>query len=106
MPGQARNKANPIFGQYGKAGTPLYSQYRTRVKRLERMCRNRLAEIAVTEKGLLGSAAPETPPDTGGSKPSPRRPAIRSLRLIGPMAGIQATSRISRRLPSMSGIAE
>src|ERR1035437_4996974 len=48
---------------------------------------------------VLASAA-------GGSKPSARRQAIRSFRLIGPMAGIQATSRISRRLPAMSGIGE
>src|ERR1017187_3777033 len=48
---------------------------------------------------VLASAA-------GGSKPSARRQAIRSFRLIGATAGIQATSRISRRLPSMSGIGE
>src|ERR1039458_7931822 len=42
----------------------------------------------------------------GGSKPSARRQAIRSFLLIGATAGIQATSRISRRLPSMSGIGE
>jgi hypothetical protein len=48
---------------------------------------------------VLASAA-------GDSKPSARRQAIRSFLLIGATAGIQATSRISRRLPSMSGIGE
>src|ERR1017187_2718840 len=48
---------------------------------------------------VLASAA-------GGSKPSARRQAVRSFLLIGATAGIQATARISMRLPSMSGIGE
>jgi len=47
------------FRTVWQSGNPLRFQYRTRVKRFERMCMNRLGEIAVTEKGLLGSAAPE-----------------------------------------------
>ena len=48
---RARNKANPIFGQYGKVRIPLCFQYKTGVERFGRMCMNRLVEIAVTEKG-------------------------------------------------------
>ena len=40
----------------------------------------------------------------GAQNPKARRYPINSRRLIGPTAGIQATSRISMRLPSMSGI--
>ena len=58
------------FRTVGQSGNPFYFQYKTGIERPERMCMNRLAEIAVM------------------------------------MAGIQATSRISRRLPSMSGIGE
>src|ERR1035437_6098491 len=61
--------------------------------------RIRYPKLSSAPLHVLASAA-------GDSKPSARRQAIRSFLLIGPMAGIQATSRISRRLPPMSGIGE
>ena len=79
--GRCAKRSQSHFRTVRQSGSPFDFQYKTGVEGFECMCLNRLGEIAVTEKGLLGSAALETCKRPWGT--GLRRVRHRACRLLG-----------------------